>query len=497
MEKSQTWSSKLVFILAAIGAAAGLGNLWRFPYLTYENGGGAFLVAYLLCLFLIAKPLMMMEIAFAQKKRTEIIEAMGDTAGKFGKFVGWFTIGILLALGGYYAAIIGWGFDFLAASPRLEWGPNAQQFFHEKVLHLTESADIIGGFSLPLIAGIIATYLAVYFSIFKGLKSVGAVVKWTVPIPFLFLVILFLNSTTLDGAVEGFQYFLVPDWSKLWSTELWKDAVSMSLFSTNVGILLTYCYASFNKEKTDIAQSAWWIGIGDMLVSVTAGLAMFGTLGYMAKKTGVPIEEVVESGPTLAFVTIPTALAQLPLAPGFFAMLFFLAILTLAVDSMFAIVETVSATLKNQFSWFRNMKNQKAIGIICIFFFCWSLAFATGNGLYRLDVVDHFMFSHFFYIGVTLQVVIMAWIYGAEKIRKYINEVSSFKMGSWFTLVIKVIAPIIFAYLYLSTLPEELSKNYGDYSNEFLWVWGYAPLIIVVIGSILLARRKEKKWKWF
>lgn len=492
MQKNETWNSKIVFILAAIGAAAGLGNLWRFPYLTYENGGGTFLVAYLICLFLVAKPLMMMEISFAQKSKVEIVEALGRHAGKFGKFTGWFVFGILLALAGYYASIIGWGFDFFAASPGLEWGNDAQQFFHEKVLTLTESADITGGISKNLLWGIVATYLAVYFSIFKGLKSVSSVVKWTVPLPFLLLLILFFNSTTLDGAVEGFRYFLTPEWGKMGSIELWKNALSMSLFSTNVGILLTYCYATFNKDKTDIVQSAWWISIGDMLVSLTAGMAMFGTLGYMSAKTGVAIPEIVASGPTLAFVTIPTALAELPYFPGFFATLFFLAILTLAIDSMFAVVETISATLKNQFKWFQKFSQKKSTAIICFILFFWSMAFATGNGLYRLDVADHFMFSHFFYIGILLQVILIGWVYGAEKIRKHINEVSSIKMGSWFNVVLKFIAPALFLYLYLSTLPAELSTNYGGYSDRFLWTWGYLPLAIVFFGSIILAHRRKK-----
>ncbi len=493
MKKTNTWNSQFIFILAAVGAAAGLGNLWRFPYLTYENGGGAFLVVYLLCLFLIAKPLMMMEIALGQKSKKEIVESLEDKAGKFGRFVGWFAIMILLALAGYYASIIGWGFSFLVASPTIEWGNNAQEFFHQNILTLTDSAQTIGGISKYLVLGIFATYLAVYFSIFRGLKSVSNVVKWTVPLPFLLLFILFLNTSTLEGAMDGFKYFLTPDWAKLGSVKLWKDAASMALFSTNVGLVLTYAYSTFNHNKNDIVKSAWWIGIGDMLVSLTAGLAMFGSLGYMAHQKGIAISEVVESGPTLAFVTIPTALASFPFFPGLFATIFFLAILTLAIDSMFAIVETISLTLKNQFGFFKKLKNKKRVEIICILLFFWSLAFATGNGLYRLDVMDHFFFSHLFYIGVVLQIIVIAWIYGAEKIRKTINETSKFKVGIWFDLLIKFFAPLVFIYLYASTLPKELSENYGGYSTEFLFNWGYLPMILAFVFSFIFTLKDTKK----
>jgi neurotransmitter:Na+ symporter, NSS family len=489
--KAQLWSSRTVFILAAIGAAAGLGNLWRFPYLAYENGGGAFVIAYLLCLVFFTKPLMMMEIAFGQASKTEVVEAMGRTrAGRFGKFTAWFVIGLLFVLAGYYAAIIGWGFDFLAASPTVAWGGDAQTYFHGEVLHLTESPSIVGGLSWKLVLGVLAGYVAVYFSIFKGAVSVGKVVKWTVPIPFLLLLVLFINSATLEGAMEGYKYFLVPDWASFAKPTLWRDALLMSFFSTNVGLVLTMLYASYNKSKTEIVQSAWLIGFGDLAVSLVAGLAMFGTLGYMSASTGISIEEVVQSGPTLAFVTIPTALATLPIAPAFFATIFFIAILTLGIDSMFAIVEVVNSTFRNQFKWFKKFSLEKVTLIFCVILFFWSLCFATGNGLYRLDVADHFLFAHLLYIGVIFQLIVIGWFYGADKIRKTINETSGANVGKWLEYLIKWVAPIVFGGLYLMTLPSELAAPYGGYDMSFVIKWGLIPVGLVVLVAFILSFKK-------
>ncbi len=490
---NQTWSSKFIFILVAIGAAAGLGNLWRFPYLAYQNGGGAYLLAYILCLFLIAKPLMMMEIAFGQKLKKDFVEALGDQAGKFGKFVGWLAIMVLILITAYFAVIVGWAFDFLAASPLLEWGNDAQSFFHQDILQLTESPDIVGNISPKLVWGILATYLAIYFSIFKELKSVSKVVKWTVPVPFLLLLILSLNTATLDGAWDGFRYFLVPDWSKLLSVQLWKDALNMSLFSVNVGFVMTYAYSVYNKSKEDILSTSLWIGFGDLAVSLVSGLAVFGTLGFMANQAGVDISEIVKAGPTLAFVTIPTGLAQFPHFAGLFAVFFFLAILTLSIDTIFAFLEAISMTIKNQFKWFRNKSSEKIIAILCIVFFFASLIFATGNGLFRLDVVDHFLFAHMSYIGALIQMIVIAWIFGAEKIREFINSVSQKKIGKWFTFVLKFAAPAVFIYLYVSSLPQEFARNYGDYSSEFLWKWGGVPVILAVIIAIILSFKKQPK----
>lgn len=491
-EKQSVWSSKWIFILAAIGAAAGLGNLWRFPYMVYENGGGAFLLAYVIILFLLGIPLLIMEVAFGQHSQTDITQALKKVGGKFGKFIGWTTIMLIVMLCGYYGSVIAWGFDFLAASPTLAWGDDAQKFFHQNILQLSSGPETFGSFSIPIIAGLIATYIAVYFSIFKGIKSVGAVVKWTVPLPFILLFILFINSLTLDGASQGFAYFLIPDWSKLLSVELWKNAVSQAFFSMNIGLAATILYASYNKKKEKIIFSSIAIALGDALISIIAGFAMFGTLGYMALSQSLPITEIIQSGPTLAFVTFPTALSTLPIAPEIFAIIFFLSILTLAIDSMFALLETVSASIRNEFQKIKNLRNEIFIAIICITFFTWSvLGFSGGNGLYRLDILDHFLFSHLFYLIIISQVILIGWFFPAKKLRHIINENATFQLGIYFDYLIKFIAPAIFAYLYLSTLPKELAQNYEGYSSTAILHWGIIPCIICIIISAILAFRKK------
>ena len=490
---STVWSSKWTFILASIGAAAGLGNLWKFPYLTYENGGAAFLFAYIICLLVLAKPIIITEVAMAQKLKKDLLGSFDRAAGGIGRYFAWCTILLLICLAAYYASIIAWGWDYLVESPHLGWGEDAKSFFFEEILQISDSIDDWGGFSWPVILGLIATYIAVYLSIFKGVVSVGKVVKWTVPLPFLFLILLFINATTLEGSFEGFKFFLVPDWSQLGEAKLWRDAIVMSFFSTNVGLALTVTYAQFNTKDNDIIFSSWMIGVGDFLVSFVAGLAMFGTLGYMSQGQGVPIEEVVASGPSLAFVTIPTALAALPYAAGFFTVLFFLSILFLAIDSMFAIIEAIVSPFKTQFKKIRSMNQSTVIGLFCIVFFGLSLVFAGGNGLFRLDVIDHYLFSHLFYLTITAQVIIIGWFFPVEDLRQFINSVSKIQLGSWFNILIKFFAPAVFIFIYISSLRGEFSENYGGYSTEALVAWGVIPICLILLVAAFLARKRIER----
>ncbi|HCI03663.1 MAG: sodium-dependent transporter [Candidatus Peribacteraceae bacterium] len=488
------WKSKWLFILAAIGAAAGLGNLWRFPYMVYDNGGAAFIVAYLVCLLVFVIPLVTLETAWGQLERKEIVSALGAKAGWFGRFIGWMIVLTVAGIAGYYLTVIGWSVNFLYHSPMLAWGENAQEFFFTNILNFHEDPFSFGGFSTPILVGLVISYLTVYFSIFKGITSISHVIKWTVPLPFILLLVLFLNSLTLPGSTEGFKFLILPDWSKLSDPEVWRAAAGQSFFSANIGFGLIIMYAGFNHEKTNIAQAAFIVSIGNVLVSVLAALAIFGTLGYTAAQQGIALTEVVASGPTLAFVAFPNALYTLPFARELFATLFFLTVFTLAIDSAFAIIEIVATTVRNEFKEiYKKISHEVFMIIMCVILFFWSLAFAGRNGLLRLDVFDHLLVEHVVFWFLIPEFVILAWITPVDKLRKYINQVSRMHIGKWFNVLVKFLVPVLLAAMYIPAISGEFTKPYGDYPVEFLKQWMMYPAIVIIVASALLAFRSHRK----
>lgn len=487
---SSLWTSKWFFILASIGAAAGLGNLWRFPYMVYENGGAIFMIAYIVCLLLLVIPLMMVEVTLGQTERKEFVTLLGENAGWIGKCCAWMMVLLIILLLGYYTPVAAWGIDYLFYSRTLPWSEGAEPFFYSNILQITDDASIFGSFSPPVIWGLFVSYIAVFFSIFQGTKSVSRVIKWTVSLPFILLAVLFLNSLFLPGSIDGYLYLLVPEWSKLWTIEVWKNAASQSFLSANIGLAMTMFYARFNKQDTDIVRSTLFIALGNAGISFLAAFAIFGTLGYTAQMQGVAITEVVASGPTLAFVAFPDALAALPFGQKIFSFLFFLTIFTLAVDTIFAALEVVVATLHTQVGWIRKYSKQTVTGVCCLLFFVWSLAFAGGNGLYRLDALDHGLWAHLFYWAVIPQILIIGWKVPISAIRTNINATSSKKMGIWLNGIVKFIAPLFLISLYISSLPAEFAEPYGGYTNNFLHYWMWGPIIGVVIISAILATKK-------
>lgn len=489
--KHSLWQSKWFFVLASVGAAAGLGNLWRFPYMVYENGGAVFIVAYIVCLFLLVIPLMMVEVAIGQTEKEEFITLLSNKAGWIGRFAGWMMILVIIALLGYYTPVAAWGLDYLYHSLAVSWGSGAESFFYENILHLTDEPSTFGGFSTPVVWGLAVSYLAVFFSIFQGIKSISRVIKWTVSLPFVLLSVLFINSLFLPGSTDGFLYLLVPDWSQVLTISVWKNAASQAFLSANIGLIITIFYARFNTEHNDIVKSTLFIALGNAAVSFLAAFAIFGTLGHTAFVQGKAITEVVASGPTLAFVAFPDALATLPFGQNIFSILFFITIFTLAVDTIFAALEVVVATLNTQFQSLQKMQYQLLTALCCVLFFFWSLAFAGGNGLYRLDAIDHALWAHVFFWGVIPQIIIFGWKIPVSVLRERINASSTIHIGSWLDIIMKWVGPLFLLALYCSSLPTELAAPYGGYETEFLMYWMYGPMIGIAVLSALLALRKQ------
>lgn len=463
--------------------------------MVYENGGAAFIVAYIIMLAVLVIPLLTVEVALGQNSQKEFVSTLKGISSKLGTFVAWLVIFMLVAVCGYYGVVVAWGADFLFYSPNLGWGTDAQSFFFQDILNMSDDPSYFGVFSLPVVLGLIATYLGVYFSIFKGLKSVAAVVKWTVPLPFVLLIVLLINSFFLPGSTEGFRFIISPEWARLGDIMVWKNALIQAFFSAGVGFGVTVLYASFNNSKTDIRRTSLYIALGNFAVSLIAAFAIFGTLGWMAQQQGVPIDSVVTSGATLAFVTFPTALSQLPVGGNIFAIIFFVTLLSLAIDSLFALVETVGAAIKSNIPMFQSWRSEKFVGLLCLCLFVWSLAFTGQNGLQRLDVVDHYILGHVAFIAVILQTILIGWYFPASKLRAFINKHSSFQYGIWLEHLLKYVAPIILIGLYVSSLVTELNagKLYGDYPAPFLQNWGIVPIVIVFFCALLTVFFVHKK----
>ncbi|PIQ89566.1 MAG: sodium-dependent transporter [Candidatus Omnitrophica bacterium CG11_big_fil_rev_8_21_14_0_20_42_13] len=485
--KRERWSSKMIFIFAAIGSAVGLGNVWRFPYLAGKYGGGAFLIPYLFMLFVLGIPLLIMEFAIGQKMQLGAVGSFKNIKHKLsGIGLGGVLSGFVVC--GYYAVVMAWCIIYLVHSFSMRWGTDTKTFFFNNILHLSDNAAKTGFISPAILFSLILVWLMIYFSVWKGVKSVGKVVLITMPLPVVLLLILLARGITLPGAMEGVLFYIKPKFSALLDLEVWSAAMSQIFFTLSLAFGIMIAYASYQHTSSDIAKSAIVTSLVNSSISIVSGFAVFSTLGYMSLKNGVAISELAASGPSLAFIVFPKALSLIPFAP-FFAVLFFIMLITLGIDSAFSLVEAASTVISDSFP---HVRRQDVSLYVCVFGFASGIIFTTFAGLYYLDIVDHFITNYGLVAVGLLEVLAVGWLYGADKLRAYVNSVSDIKIGKWWEILIKYIIPILLVFLLISTIQRDMATPYEGYPQWSLFLFGWLILLIVAASSIICSHLSKK-----
>jgi NSS family neurotransmitter:Na+ symporter len=490
MAKQEFWNSRFAFIMAAVGSAVGLGNVWRFPYVCYDNGGGAFLIPFFVAIFTAGIPLLILEFSVGHWARGTPPKAFKKVGEKW-EWAGWLAVLIPFIVAIYYVVIMAWCFSYMIYSIDLRWGTHAESFFLS-FLGDTGSPLVFGGISLPVLLGLIAVWFCIFFILYKGVGRIGKVVALTVPIPTILLIILTIRGLTLPGALEGISYYLTPDFSKLGDVHVWLAAYAQVFFSFSLaqGIMITY--ASFLKKKSDITNNAFIVALADAGTSFLAGFAVFSVVGYLAMKQNIGIDALGGqiAGPNLTFITYPTAISLLPFAAAFFGSIFFIALLTFGIDSAFSMIEPIAASAN--YKW--RISKAKATATMCIFGFLLSLIFATGGGLYLLEILDHFIANFGLVTIGLLECVIFGWMFKIKQLRDHANKTSEILLGRWWDILIKIIIPIILVILLVAAIVNNVINNpYPDYPGWLIVLMGISPLLIIVIVSFVLMKIKGNK----
>ena len=473
-EVRENWGTRTGFVLAAVGSAVGLGNLWGFPYKLYSYGGGAFLIPYLVALILIGIPMMILEFSLGHYTQRAAPDAFRSANRRF-EFVGWWGIILGFVIITYYPVILAYCFTYLwyslkgmFAGGSLPWAgegmagvKNAKEFFFTEYLGYQEGYSL-GAFRWNLLTPLIITWVAMYLCICRGVKLVGKLVWLTVPLPWIMLLILAIRGLTLPGSAEGLAFYLDPNWSELLKPSTWRFAFGQVFFSLSLAFGVMITYASFLHRKSDINNNAAIISLADLATSFVAGLAVFATLGGMAyatKQAGnpVPVSGVVQGGPGLAFVAFPYALAQLPYS-AWFSFVFFAALVTLGIDSAFSITESVLASLVDKTGWRRAV----VLPVMSLVGFGIGLFYITRGGLNWLGTMDDFINGT---LGIAfmglLECAVLGWLYRIDVLRQHANERSDWRMGKWWHLLIRLVIPVVLGALVMWSLFDDLSSPKG------------------------------------
>jgi NSS family neurotransmitter:Na+ symporter len=513
-EQRENWGTRSGFVLAAVGSAVGLGNLWGFPYKLYSYGGGAFLIPYIVAMVCIGIPMLILEFSLGHFTQRAAPDAFARANKKF-EFAGWWGIILGFVIITYYPVILAYCLSYMKFSivaiikgTALPWAgegaegvENAKSFFYNEYLAFKEGTEL-GAMRMNILVPLIAAWVAMYFCIFRGVKFVGKIVWLTVPLPWLMLGVLTIRGLTLPGSMKGLVFYLDPVWSELAKPTTWRFAFGQVFFSLSLAFGVMITYASFLHRKSDINNNAAIIGLADFATSFIGGIAIFATLGGMAFATqqagsAVEVENVVDAGPGLAFVAFPYALAQLPGA-GWWSLIFFFTLVTLGIDSAFSITESVLAGIVDKTGWRRSI----VLPIMSLIGLGSGLVYIMQGGLNWLGTIDGFINGTWgiAFLGL-LECVVLGWLYRVDTLRAHANERSDWHIGKWWNYTIRIFIPIVLGTLFLWSLFDDFANPDGffiDTDGEWILsncvgiaVVGVCPVIAVLMSLVRSPARFE------
>ena len=539
----QQWDNPIEFLLSCISMSVGLGNVWRFPFTAYENGGGAFLIPYICVLMLVGRPLYFLELALGQFSSSGSVRVW-DMVPAFGGVGYGQTLGTACVTT-YYCSLIALSIYYLVAScyPILPWtachpeledvtkicipsGANmselvscftvnetmlnetvcvkssmtlsditpdtvnatiissAEQYFRDGVLK--EKTDISEGLGLPdpALAGCLGIcWLLLYLSLKDGVSSSGKVAYFTAIFPYCVMLTLLVRGLTLPGAEKGLRFFFTPQWEKLGSLKVWYAAVTQSFFSLSVGFGTLTTYSSYNKFRHNTSKDALIISFADTFTSLLAGTVIFSILGHLAHELDLPVEDVVKSGAGLAFVSYPEVLAKFDFMPQVFAVLFFLMLITLGLGSAVGFMSAVTTTICDSFP---HTNKKSILQICCVAGFALGLFYVTPGGQIMLEMVDYYGGTILILALASCEIIAINWVYGTSMITRDINYMLDSNLSVYWRFCWGILCPILLPVLLFYVLITQSGvPNIPPTAQLCGWILAVSGILIVPLHLLL------------
>lgn len=480
-----TWTGRSMFLFAAIGSAIGLGNIWRFPYIAYDNGGGAFLLPYVVALITAGVPVLLLDYVLGHRFRGSAPLVWRRISART-EAIGWVQTIITYIIAVYYAVILAWSTIYTWFSLKLAWGEDPEAFFVRDFLHADNesinSTTVVWPIAITLAVIWVLIVAVMALGIRKGTGMLSSVFVPTLIVLFLILV---GRSLFLPGAGEGLEAFFTPHWSALADPTVWMAAYGQIFYSLAIAFGIMMTQASYLKRRSNLSGLGTVVGLSNSGFEVLAGIGVFATLGFMASTSGVAVDEVATSGIGLAFIAFPTIINQMPGGP-LFGVLFFGSLFIAGFTSLVTIVEVVVSSFQDKFRLERRTASI-AVGVACA---VPSLVlFPVTTGLGSLDIVDKFVNVLGIVLIAVISTVTIGWVLKrTPELRAHVNAVSSLQLGRWWDFSLTVITPLILGITFILEVRLLLIEGYGGYASHKVVIFGWILGLMLYLGAFGLSR---------
>jgi len=463
-----------------IGAAVGLGNIWRFSYVLYSNGGGSFFIPYFVAIAIMGVPFLILEYGVGFSFKESFSKVMRKIKPEF-EIIAWILVLFVFIVTIYYMVILSWDLVYLLSSFTFNWGTNTAQYFVSTVggsSNLSNASFLL----IPTTVGVLILWVILWFISHRDVdKGIGKVSKILIPALFVIMGIIIVYALTLPGSSLGINTLLTPDWTKLWDVNIWLAAFAQIIFSLSMGQAIALTYASYLPENSKLIDNVLIVVASNSAFEICTAFGVFSILGYMSTISGTPMVQLVTEGTGLVFVVFPMIFNVMGPIGRILAPLLFLAILFAGITSALGFLEPMLSSTSAKLGWSRK-KTATILSVIgCVF----SIILTTGISSYLVGIIDSFVNEFGILLLIGIQCIIFAWFYGVQHFIPALNESSTFKVGKTWTFVIKYLLPLVLIIMWVIGIIQLFST-----AKHFEIMVDLAIIIGVMVFAVILTKVK-------
>lgn len=488
------WATKLGFLLAAMGSAIGLGNIWRFPYVVYENGGGAFLIPYFVAIATAALPILILEYTLGHRHRAGAPGVFRQIRRRW-EWLGWWQTAVAFFISTYYIVILGWCLAYVFYSFGTQWGEDTAGFFIGDFLGTSGGGDPaayweMGGLKLSVLLPVVVAWVLVYLILRRGVaRGIEVSAKVLIPLLVVMLLALVVRGITLEGASQGLNVLFTPDFSALTNPGVWIAAYGQVFFSMSIAFSIMIAYASYLPRRSDLTNSGFIVGLSNASFEFLAAIGVFAVLGFLAAASNAEVTEVAGTGGVgLAFIAFPQIINTLPGLNTLFGVLFFGTLFFAGLTSAVSIMEPGIAAIREKF----HLSRTAAVNWICGTAALISMLYVTRGGLFYLDTADRFLNNFGIVVCGLIEVILVAWIARElNLLAEHANATSYIRLGLWWKASLLAITPLLLGTMTIYNLWNETQEPYSGYPASGLAVLGWGTVAVSLIAAVALQQIRK------
>jgi len=498
------------FWLTCLGFAVGYGNIWRFPYLLYNNGGGVFLIPFSVWIIFISFPIYYLETSYGQLYRRTLHTYFDSIDSRF-VGVSFSVVWLVFFMAVYYNGLIAWSCNFflLSFQKQLPWAINDhmdsgsdnswnENYFKRDFLNMSENILDINHYMPWIIASFVIVTVITFITEFRSLGTAQFAVWIFIPSAYIILFILFIKGLMLEGRSIGWTYLFKPEWDKIFTFQIWIDAASQSIFSAGLGIHAVILFASHKTRGESILSPSVGVPILNFLTSIFASITLFSFIGHESFKTGVPIQDMPIDGLELAFVAYPALLSTFPF-PQFWSALFFLMLVFIGLSTQFAFVDVACTFIQGLFFRFNYLHVSKTLLTLVfwiVILIIDILLIASDAGYHWIKFFDHYVVGLNLVIWITLQIIIFAHYLPIEDIEARVESKGE-KFPWIYKIMLKYITPVLWGILAIISIINEVNNPLD--LPPICRILAFALFVLpnlLWIGFYVLDPWNPNKWDW-